>query len=99
MNHDLKIFPGDAHVLRFDSGSFIGFVGQSEAISGIEWPIVVKRSLLDVFLARQHQFCTTTLRRMRSESPRRYMELSACFLDPRRPISISLRRRHEILRE
>jgi hypothetical protein len=38
-------------VLRLDSGSFIGFVGQSEAISEIGWSIVVKRPLLDVFLA------------------------------------------------
>jgi hypothetical protein len=64
MNHDLKIFPGDAHVLRLES-------------------IVVKRPLLNVFLARQHQFChgTMTLRRMRSEPPQRYMELSSSFLD------------------
>jgi hypothetical protein len=54
-NHDLKIFPCDTYVLRLNSDGFIGLVGRSETISGIGRP------LLDVFLVRRHQFCTTTL--------------------------------------
>lgn len=93
MNHDLKIFPGDAHVLGLNSSCFIGFVGQSEAIlePRIEWSVVVNGPLLDIFLARQHQFRTTTLEQM--------TELGSCFLDPRRPNSISPRRGHEAVQE
>jgi len=54
MNHDMKVFPGDRYVLRLNSGSFIGLVERNEAISEIERAIVIKRSHLDVFFARQH---------------------------------------------
>jgi len=52
MNHDLQIFPGDTHVPTLNSAGSIGFVGQREAMSGIERSIVVKMPLLDVILAR-----------------------------------------------